>query len=58
MIENNMDLDDGYRPADRLNDSSLLQSASLWSKYDHIFLITFSVQAFNGGLKLMFVLAF
>jgi hypothetical protein len=31
---------------------------SLWKRYDPIFLFTYSVQSFNGGLKFLFMLAY
>jgi len=31
---------------------------SMWNRYDRTFLVTFSIQSFNGGLKFLFMLSY
>jgi MFS-type transporter involved in bile tolerance (Atg22 family) len=31
---------------------------SMWNRYDKTFLVTFSIQSFNGGLKFLFMLSY
>jgi hypothetical protein len=31
---------------------------SLWDRYDRTFLVTYSIQSFNGGLKFLFMLSY
>ena len=57
----NPDADDNFRNADTLNQSTtsiVEEYLSIWQRYNKIFLITFSIQNFNGGLKFMFMLAY
>lgn len=45
------DLDDSFVSTESLHPESI------WQKYDRAFLITYSVQYFNGGLKFLFLLS-
>lgn len=31
---------------------------SIWNRYDKTFLVTYSIQSFNGGLKFLFMLSY
>jgi hypothetical protein len=34
------------------------EKISLWNRYDRTFLVTYSIQSFNGGLKFLFMLSY
>lgn len=54
-------MDDDFRrqrTESNMSNSSIPEYLTVWERYDPIFLLTYTVQSFNGGLKFMFMLAY